>query len=187
MIAARLLGELPLDSSATNVPCGFERQSQVVSTFMIAAHPGQRFGKMWERSSILSENHFQTSCRTIQSDAVGETHESALVGRERDHQLPVSLLIGSQRQKIVSATIPFRGKFMGRLFPGLDLVMADKIVLAFRVPQQYLARRISQFDSVVCIGRKTGENLPESGSWRKQRMRECYRSGAVQNAYRRIR
>jgi hypothetical protein len=45
MIAAGLLGELPLDSGAAIVSIGFEsigfeRQPQVVGAFMIAAHPG---------------------------------------------------------------------------------------------------------------------------------------------------
>src|SRR2546427_13211052 len=135
MIVARLLGKLPLDSSAPIVPFGFERQPQVVSAFMITARPGKRSQKMWDCSSVLPENHFQTSCRTIQSDAVGESRESALVRGECDRQLTVTLLIGSERQEVVSATIRFCREFMGRLFTRLDLVMADKIVLPFRVPQ----------------------------------------------------
>src|SRR5689334_5713838 len=107
MIAAGLLGELPLDSSTAIVSIGFKRQPEIVGDFMITAHPDQRFGKMRDCSSKLPENHLQTPCRTIQSDAVGEMRESPLVGLQRDQQFTVTLLIGPERHKVVGTTIAF--------------------------------------------------------------------------------
>src|SRR5690242_17831457 len=109
MIAAGLLGELPLNSSAAIVSIGFKRQPQIVGGFMIAAHPGQRFGKMWNGGPVLPENHLETSCCTIQGDAVGEMRESPLVSLQRDQQFTVTLQIGPERQKVVSTTISFGG------------------------------------------------------------------------------
>ena len=105
----------------------------------------------------------------------------------RDHQFTVTLLIGSERQKVVSTTISFRGKFMGWLLTGLDLVMAHKIVFAFRMSQYYLAGRISQFDGVSRIGWEARESRVKGSARGEGFVGGCYGSGPVLNAYRRIR
>ena len=103
----RLLGELPLAACTTLVSIGHERQSQVISGFIIAVYPGESLGKMLRRGLVLFEDDFQPSGGLFQSNTVRKTSESALVSGERSRQFSVTFLVSAESQKVIGATIRF--------------------------------------------------------------------------------
>ena len=108
---------------------------------------------------ILLENHLKTPSRPVQSDTLRKAREPVLIRGERNRQFPIALFFRACRQEVVGPTICFCRIFMRWLFPCMDLVTTDEVVLALSLPQKQFASRISKFDCVNCTCGKAGKRL----------------------------
>src|SRR5947209_24871 len=100
---------------------------------------------------VLVELCLQSSGSAIERHTLRKLRKPTLVRLQRGRQFAITLLLGSERQVIVSGLSFVRRVRVGRLLAEMHLVARHKIILAFRVLQEDLARGLPKSNCMSAV------------------------------------